>query len=705
MAKNSFRLAEVSLVELFLAILSILSIGSAASTVNPQFDPQSDPQSPADIFKINVHNYNSARTLNAINTNVRKVESEVKKLDTKLEDLKKEHENILTLLNLITNRLNTHENKLDQIINQTRPRRDSLNRNLQFDEDLHSQFGHTPNKIAGQPGRRRVPIANQRVLVGRSVQENDNHHDFVNEFIQSSLSWQDYTNRSLSKIMNVVAEIYKEDKQFGLDFNRLLGERANEDRPDLVDRMKKEFKEQFSVNKAELKSYIAGVNENCLRTKTQSENMTFLLLGIKDDLNNPLKLNSAKFGQENSVLPPPDEGESSKSALLDPTGLIGKSGDLACKSAGSLLNSTMEQLRGDLTSVKQQILAKIDKENARINERIYTLNNNYQHLNNLRNCNASLRAMEFNNVQADSSANEIESSPSIRQTHKTAAAMPVDDYVTRAASTSTFIPPFYQVPKKREEDSRSKSNPRTKLISPIKYGTLKKKGCYAPNIMSPSSCEDLYVDRVNCDGVYVILFKDEASRVYCEIEDGGGSTVFMRRGQFNDYPLSSFKQNWHAYQKGFGNIDADFWLGLDKLHQLTRNRNQMLEINLETFDGEQLTLRYNQFFVDDEANNYRLTVAEPTLNANYADLFLQHSGRPFVTSDRNDKHNCARKFEAGWWFMDVPQCHRVLLNGLFYNQNSSPMDKHGIQWPGWLKKQYLKAVQMKIRERKPAYSF
>lgn len=686
------RLVVLSLVEFLLAILSIRC---AASTVNP-----SDQQSPADIFKINVHNYNSARTLNAINTNVRKVESEVKKLDTKIDDLKKDHENILNLLNLITNRLNTHENKLDQIINQT-SRRGNLNRNLQYDEDLHSQFDHTPNKVTGQHDRRRVPIANQRVLVGRSVQENDNQHDFVNEFIQSSLSWQDYTNRSLSKIMNVVSEIYREDKQFVLDFNRLNADRTKEDRPDLMDQMKKEFKEQFSVNKAELKTHIAGVNENCLRTKTQTENLTFLLLGIKDDLNNPLKLNSAKYGaQENSVLPSPDETEGGKSPLLDQASLVGKGGD-ACKSTSSLLNSTMEQLRGDLASAKQQILSKIDKENARINERIYTLNNNYQHLNNLRNCNASLRAMD-SNIQADASTNEIESSQSIRQTHKT--AMPVDDFVTRA-STSTFIPPFYQVPKKREDDSRSKSSPRTKLINPIKYGSLKKKGCYAPNVMSPSSCEDLYLDRVNCDGVYVVRFKDEAIRVYCEIEDSGGSTVFMRRGQFNDYPLTSFKQNWHAYKKGFGNIDADFWLGLDKLHELTKNRNQMLEINLETFDGEQLILRYNQFYVDDEANNYRLTIAEPTLNANHAGLLLQHNGAAFVTSDRNDKNNCARKFEAGWWFMDAPQCHRVLLNGLFYNQNSSPMDKHGIQWPGWLKKQYLKAVQMKIRERKPDYSF
>lgn len=695
MTRNSFW---ICLVKLFLAILAI----GNAEPINPAVDTAQDPPSPADIFKINVHNYNSVRTLNAINTNVRKVESEVKKLDAKLDELKKDHENILTLLNLMMNRLQSNEGKLDQIINQTRPRRDSfLNRNLQFDENLHSQFGQPPAKV--QPGRRRVPIANQRVLVGRSVQENDNHHDFVNEFIQNSLSWQDYTNRSLSKIMNVVAEIYKEDKQFSLDFNRVLGERSNEDRPDLVEKMKKEFKEQFSINKAELKSYISNVNENCLRTKTQSENMTFLLLGIKDDLNNPLKLNSAaKFSQENSVLP--DESES-KTAILDPAGWINKS-DLVCKSAGSLLNSSVEALRGDLLAVKQQILAKIDKENARINERIYTLNNNYQHLNNLRNCNASLRAAEFNNphnIQADSSANEIEDPQSIRQTRKTTAM--ANDYVTRAPSTSTFIPPFYTVPKKRDDDSRSKSNSRTKLINPIKYGSAKKKSCYAPNIMSPSSCEDLYLDRVNCDGVYVILLKDEASRVYCEIEESGGSTVIMRRGQFNDYPLTSFKQPWYNYKKGFGNIDADFWLGLDKIHELTKNRNQMLEINLETFNGEQLTLRYNQFFVDDESNNYRLTLAEASAGGNHADLFLQHNGAPFVTNDRNDKYNCARKFESGWWFLDLPQCHRVLLNGLFYSGNSSPMDKDGIQWPGWLKKQYLKAVQMKIRERKPVYAF
>lgn len=608
----------------------------------PQTTQLNSQHTSAEFFKIFHIPY--IGKLNLIDERVKQVKSDVKKVDTKLESLKKNYESLLTTTNLIYNRLLDYENKLEEILQNTKPKKlnSSGNQNLNF--QYHNRFGQT-NQV-DQPNHRKI-IANQRILVGRSISnENDYNQDFINEFIQNVFNWQNKTDLKLTKIMNVITEIYREDKQLGLDLSKLNERQTNEDRTGLVERMQKEFKEQFSINKAELKSYIGNVNENCLRTKTQNENLTFLLLGLKDDLSNPLKLSATKFNQENSVLPPDDENE--KHPIVD-ANLITKN-ELFCKATNNLINTTIEQFRTDLNNVKQQILNKIDRENTRINERIYTLNNNYQHLNNLRNCNLSMRSLgqsnnellnnnnSPNNLQ-DNSSNEIDSS----KLHKT----------TNTMSTSTFIPPFYQVPRKREEDSRTRqSNSRTKLIDPIKYGSIKKKSCYSPNIMKPTSCEDLYLDRVNCDGIYVILIKDEAIRVYCEIDDTSGSTIIMRRGAFNNYTLTNFNQNWDKYKKGFGNIDADFWLGLDKIYELTKNKNQMLEINLESFDGKQLTLAFNQFYIDEESNNYKLTIGEPISNQNYANQFINHNGAYFATADRNDRRNCARKFDSGNYEID-----------------------------------------------------
>lgn len=164
--------------------------------------------------------------------------------------------------------------------------------------------------------------------------------------------------------------------------------------------------------------------------------------------------------------------------------------------------------------------------------------------------------------------------------------------------------------------------------------------------------------------------------------------------------MDKLKKNYFI-NLGFGTIDADFWLGLDKIHELTKNKNQQLQIDLESYSGEQLSIKYNVFYIGDESNNYRLTIGEPDKqNLNYANSFTLHNGSYFVTKDKYDLYNCAKKFEAGWWFVSSPQCHHnVLLNGAYYSNSSKPLIKDGIQWATW-KKEYLKAVQMKITDKK-----
>ena len=65
--------------------------------------------------------------------------------------------------------------------------------------------------------------------------------------------------------------------------------------------------------------------------------------------------------------------------------------------------------------------------------------------------------------------------------------------------------------------------------------------------------------------------------VYCDMKtDGGGWTVFHKR--FNGFV--GFYRNWDEYKKGFGDLRGEYWLGNEKIHQLTEIPSQLrVEIN------------------------------------------------------------------------------------------------------------------------------
>ena len=68
-----------------------------------------------------------------------------------------------------------------------------------------------------------------------------------------------------------------------------------------------------------------------------------------------------------------------------------------------------------------------------------------------------------------------------------------------------------------------------------------------------------------------------------------------------------FNRVWKDYKQGFGNLSEEFWLGLDKIHRLTKERSK-LRVDLEGFNGQTSYAEYDLFGVANEGNNYRLTL-------------------------------------------------------------------------------------------------
>ena len=180
-------------------------------------------------------------------------------------------------------------------------------------------------------------------------------------------------------------------------------------------------------------------------------------------------------------------------------------------------------------------------------------------------------------------------------------------------------------------------------------------------------------------------------QVYCDMEtDGGGWTVFQRRQDGSE----DFYRGWTDYETGFGDLNGEFWLGLDKIHRVTgTGQSNTLRIDLGDFEGNQRYAKYTSFGVSDSSTNYRLTVAG--YGGDATDSLTYHNGKMFSTKDRDndaDRSNCAQSWNGAWWYND---CHYSNLNGLY----SSTTYGQGINWQTWKGYSYsLKFTEMKVRK-------
>ncbi|CAN7997162.1 unnamed protein product [Ixodes hexagonus] len=243
------------------------------------------------------------------------------------------------------------------------------------------------------------------------------------------------------------------------------------------------------------------------------------------------------------------------------------------------------------------------------------------------------------------------------------------------------------------------SSSRRESPSGTPQQSVGEKCVTATHVMSPRNCADLRTGGATCDGVYIIYTQGvRAVRVFCDMSsDGGGWTVLMRRGKYAQWPLS-FEQDWNGYKHGFGDIEKEFWLGNDFIHMLSTEKDMMLRVTLETFEGEKIDLDYEAFVVGSESENYRLRVGDFLgSDPRVGNALRRHSEQLFSTDDRNPArryNNCAKTHKAGWWFHS---CYSVLLTGEYSQDRNTPTTK-GIRWPSW-KTVPLKAVEMKIRPK------
>ncbi|XP_056599639.1 tenascin-N [Triplophysa dalaica] len=193
----------------------------------------------------------------------------------------------------------------------------------------------------------------------------------------------------------------------------------------------------------------------------------------------------------------------------------------------------------------------------------------------------------------------------------------------------------------------------------------------------PMDCTQMMRNGHMESGVYTIYVNNNSSKtlqVFCDMTtDGGGWIVFQRRNTGK----VEFMRRWREYMKGFGELTDDFWLGLEKIHDLTNTPTQY-EVRFDIGSGsERVYAVYDNFKIAPAKQKFKLTIGNYKGNA--GDAMTYHQGGSFSTVDSDNDialGNCALTHQGGWWYKN---CHLANLNGKLGDNRHSM----GVNWEPW----------------------
>ena len=166
--------------------------------------------------------------------------------------------------------------------------------------------------------------------------------------------------------------------------------------------------------------------------------------------------------------------------------------------------------------------------------------------------------------------------------------------------------------------------------------------------------------------------------------------MFLRRVT----SLTNFNRTWQECAQGFGDLEGNFWLGLETIHYLTSRDNVTLRIDLRALNGTQGYAKYTEFRIAGRDTEY--TIHADGYTGNIGDSIA--TGIKFSTWDndndnRNDL-NCAASRAGPWWYRS---CSRVRLMSLFPTETNMLYEK--LRWESWGDISYKIAfAEMKLRE-------
>ncbi|XP_018564021.1 microfibril-associated glycoprotein 4-like [Anoplophora glabripennis] len=195
----------------------------------------------------------------------------------------------------------------------------------------------------------------------------------------------------------------------------------------------------------------------------------------------------------------------------------------------------------------------------------------------------------------------------------------------------------------------------------------------------PKNCKDIQRNGNNATGIYEIFPKraEAPFPVLCDMETReGGWTVIQKRFDGSQ----DFYLEWRDYKFGFGNLEGEFWLGLQNMHVLTDFEQTQLLVEVVDRSGVSAYAHYNSFAIGPEPEGYKLERLSG-YSGDAGDSLIYHLGQKFSTKDLDFSNGAVPKFFGAWWYASSCQSN---LNGKYINIDLPENYKYkGLHWDSY----------------------
>ncbi|XP_036767173.2 angiopoietin-related protein 3 isoform X1 [Manis pentadactyla] len=208
-----------------------------------------------------------------------------------------------------------------------------------------------------------------------------------------------------------------------------------------------------------------------------------------------------------------------------------------------------------------------------------------------------------------------------------------------------------------------------------------------------ADCTTIYNRGEHTSGIYSIRPNNsQVFNVYCDFKSGNSWTLI----QYRIDGSQNFNETWENYKYGFGRLDGEFWMGLEKIYSIVKQSNYILRVELEDWKDNKHYIEYS-FHLGNHETNYMLNLAE--IIGNGPSVFPDHKDLVFSTWDHKAKGhvNCPESYSGGWWWHNV--CGENNLNGKYNKARAKTKpERRGICWKSQNGKlHFIKSTKMLIR--------
>ncbi|XP_043950225.1 fibrinogen C domain-containing protein 1-like isoform X1 [Drosophila biarmipes] len=171
--------------------------------------------------------------------------------------------------------------------------------------------------------------------------------------------------------------------------------------------------------------------------------------------------------------------------------------------------------------------------------------------------------------------------------------------------------------------------------------------------------------------------------VFEDIPSAGPNWMVIQRRIDGWDALNTLNAHW--YKEGFGDHESEFWLGCQKLHEVTTSRRHELYVQIVISDGGTAYARYDDFVVGSEDEGYALR-SLGAYSGDAGDALSASVNRRFEHIGSHYAGVFYRTFYWSWW-----ATFEFLLH--------FPHESGGIWWRIWngMARRSLKSCKVLIR--------